>query len=296
MKKFPKVPRLGEGNVLSKGEKVLIQEKMDGANFRFKVTEDGLVFGSRNQVFNGDVNDQFEHAVQYVRDHIDLERAVKGTVVFGEAMHSHTLEYDWDNTPSFLGYGMWDNHENVWANPRGATSYINSINLPTVQTVGTVDTETFIDRYYDGGELLREELVPESEYRDGKAEGVVINNFQNGELHRAKARTEKLFEKHMETSPSKAKSVGDEVKLVNRYCTPARVEKIAYKLIDEGKWDKLQMEMMEDLAPAVLNDIWEEEYDEIIYGGWEIDMPTFRRECSSEIARVLKKITPRQAV
>ena len=47
------------------------------------------------------------------------------------------------------------------------------------------------------------------------------------------------------------------------FVTEARIMKEAHKLVDEGEYDSLRMEMMEDLPRRVLQDIMEEE-------GWNL--------------------------
>lgn len=291
MKHFPSLNRLGEGNVLATDKPLVIQEKVDGANFRFTINEEGeLIFGSRNVVWEDerDQNKQFRHAIDYVEENINEGILNSDVTVFCEALHKHTIDYDWGNIPNVVGYSVWDSAEHGWVHPNRATNYIESMGIPVVPVVEMCSKEYFRDHYITDDGIDREALVPESEYYDGKAEGVVINAHQGGELHRAKVRTEEFLEKHKGSKKSNEHPETDEDKLVNTYCTPARVEKTAHKLIDEGKWDSLCMPMMEDLAPRMVKDIWEEEWEEIVFKHWELDMGDVRSGISSRTASYLK--------
>ena len=67
MKKYPKIKyptHEKTDGLLTEGDEIVIQEKVDGANFRYTVDEDGeITFGSRNCV---NPDEQFEHAEEYV--------------------------------------------------------------------------------------------------------------------------------------------------------------------------------------------------------------------------------------
>ena len=117
MKQFPSIPRLANApDRLFETGHIWLLEKVDGANVRFQLQESGLiVVGDRSRVYDDPdaIPTPYRHAVRHIRENLDrqaLRRAVDDPteiVFFGEAMHHHTIEYDWQRTPSFLGFDVW---------------------------------------------------------------------------------------------------------------------------------------------------------------------------------------------
>jgi len=297
MKKFPKIRRIGDeenAGILDSGE-ILVQEKLDGANFRFTWDDDQqrLVFGSRNVEWKNerDTANAFTHAVKFVCDHIDrnalhhyLNRNeadyVDEIVFFGEAMHPHTLEYDWDDVPSFIGFDVWDDEFGFWYHPEQA---FDELNLPTAPTVyrGPANDFDFNEDYE----------VPQSEYRNGTAEGVVLKNWETGQ--RAKIRSPEFLEVHG-SSPKNDQSDGglpDAIVLADRFATEARILKEIHKMRDEGA--TVEMAMMETLWRRVFDDIIDEEYNEILSGNYNLDTRQFRTSIASTTATVLERYLER---
>lgn len=307
MKKYPKLRYPGEKEtegLFAEGT-VYAQEKLDGANFRFMLeehldeeyhTEDrDFVFGSRNVVFKNpkDENKQFSHAIEYVRENIKprwiqlLEDGVDQPVVlFGEAMHPHTLEYDWDDAPSVVLFDIWKCEDEEWLHPNQVRAACQVMEFPHAPFVDVLDCEEL-----DGYEFE----APQSAYGDVKAEGLALKNPDTGV--RGKWVREDFKESAKETfgKAKKHQDYGAE-KLSYQYITNQRIRKNAHKLIDEGEWDGLQMEMMEDLPEKVIRDMAEEEAGNVFMEeNWEIDTAEFRSITSSRCAKVLKKMINEQA-
>jgi hypothetical protein len=305
--KYPKVKRLGDDeNVgILEGEQIVVQEKLDGANFRFALEDHldeeyqiegrDLVFGSRNVLYKNekDIDNAFEHAVEYVRDTIDVEelrdaerRADSPLVVYGEAMHPHTLDYKWDDVPSFLGFDIKAVGRDDFL-PWGLAEIVfHDINLPTVPTL------------HNGPDELPNEIidqdglhVPQSEYREGLAEGIIIRNERTDQT--AKHRSQEFKEKHGSQSVTDPDDYdpSDSVVLARQYTTEARVLKMIHKYEDRGR--DVEMGMMEDLWRDVFDDIVTEEYDDIFLGNHVIDTKEFRSEVASITADVLQQYLSR---
>lgn len=277
MKKYPKIKRLGHRDndgILDDGP-VTILEKMDGANFRFCLDDGDLVFGSRNVVYDEDDRDSnFMHAIEYVRENINIERAANideryGPVTFyGEAMHSHTLDYEWDNVPSFLGFDIWRGDREEFVSSGTMHHLFDSIDLERVPNL-----------YFGEPDGFDFDSVPDSEYRDGVAEGFVIKNYRTGQA--AKVRSERFKEMHggpTGNTPESYEPSDGEV-LAKQFTTEARVIKMIQKMIDEGH--TLEMSMMDGLWGRVFDDIIDEEYDTIFHGNYSIDTKQFRSEVAS---------------
>jgi hypothetical protein len=308
MKKYPSVDRIGSDSVDGILKKpVTVLEKMDGANFRFTMgknvegsPDDVLIFGSRNVIYrDGPVEDEnFEHAARYVRDQVPLsdpdwwestvERDDDALTIYGEAMHSHTLDYGsarhpgdgaaiWDEVPNVLVFDVWS-EEDGWLSWPSVKAVARRLNLETVP-------EIYDRRRYESVDELPDSI--ESEYRDGGAEGIVIRRPRGGsknDIWRAKLRSEEFLDKH--ASASRDPSTYDDTDSVELARSLLRkepwVQKMIHKYRDEGR--DIHMGIMEDLWRDVFDDIIEEEYEEVFLGNWEINTKKFRSEIASHTA------------
>ena len=256
---------------------------------------DRIVFGSRNVEYwnEKDIDSAFQHCVEYVRENADTEILQQLTddygsiTVFGEAMHAHTLEYGepvetgdsttWEGVPNFIGFDVWADSVGFlgWNKAR---DIIHDIGLETVPIVYEGPAEAY--------ELPTEdEEFPESEYRDGKPEGLVIINETTDQT--AKHRTDRFKEKHGSQSVTNSDEYepDDSVVLARQFTTEARVLKMIHKYKDDGR--EINMGIMEDLWRDVFDDIIEEEYETIFLGRYVIDTKKLRSEVASITARVL---------
>lgn len=300
MKKFDSIPRIGRSENLFRGGYLTIQEKMDGANFRFALADDldvdssfdsGLIYGSKNVEFHDreNCNGSFEHAVDHVESNINIDalrdyqsNTGNTLTIYGEAMHKHTMEYS-DDIPSVLIFDVWSSSTGEFFTPSLVESFIEHIGLDTVPILEFyVDAQSFsIDDYtFEKSRWLD----PDS---DGpKTEGIVIKNSST--RARAKYRTDAFTEAHWSTKqgdPSD-KDTDNSKELAIKYTTEARVMKHVYALRDNGH--EVEMEMMPILWKRVFQDIIEEEYETIFTGDWEINTADFRNYSASKTASVLE--------
>lgn len=300
MKKYPKIRRIGDrvnnGILQSDPKHLTVKEKLDGANFRFtldrnlepeyQIKERKLVFGSRNVPYKNerDIDSSFQHAIKYVRENVNvsrlllLENEYGPLTFFGEAMHSHTINYDWDDIPSFIGFDIWSQKYDEFLTHQEMETAFDEIGLKTTPTHPLNVVENEFD-------------CPESKYYDGPAEGVVIVNDETGQ--RAKIRGEKFKEVAEMTKQKNDGEYNDNhsVILANRYATDARILKKIHKMEDVGR--QPSMEMMETLWRSVFEDIIEEEFEEIFLGNYQIDTKEFRSEVASNTADVLQQYLQR---
>ncbi len=291
MKKYPKIKRLGSSGTegITDAGTLFIEEKLDGNNFRFKRYGDQLMFGSRRVVFkeHGDplppeeVGGQFQKVSKYLSEKIntndikELEKDYGELVFFGENMIKMHLEYDWDNIPQFLGFDIWSVEDEKWLHPEKYREVFSKLGLYTVPLLEKVPVDEF-DSDYE---------VPQSTYRDGKAEGIVIKNpFQS---KYAKIKTEK-FKELEKTNPSKNKDLSNDVdEMVHKYAPRMRIQKKIDVLTKEQDKD-LEMELMEDLPMMVVDDIFEEEYKDIVRSSYSINFKSFRSKVADKCVEVLR--------
>jgi len=321
MKKFDKIKRVGhdqnQGMFKDKNDRLVIKEKMDGANFRWTYNEDGKpIFGSKNVEYVDEegepaydssdyekLDGRFTNAIEYVREKADPDEALaKGFdarkyTFFGENMVSHSLEYNWEEIPQVLGFDVYDHRLEEWLPPQEVEELFDALGIPTVPTVMNISVDGY--REMRGSENGFE--IPESRYRDGKAEGVVIINIDKEENDgsgfntRAKEVSEEFKEKHKEATGANqsVEAIYGHEKIVSKYCTDGRIRKHIEKLRDKGR--PLGMELMENkddidgLPIMVAKDILHEEYADIVTSNHKVDMKKFRSLVAKRCVHVLKQ-------
>lgn len=226
MKKFPSTPRVANApeGLLEEGHLWLL-EKVDGANFRFQLQQSGLVlFGDRSRVYEDldAIPAPYKHAVRHIRENLDREAlrsavdTVEDVVFFGEAMHHHTISYDWEHTPSFLGFGVWSDDAAGFYPFDTVERIFSRLGL---EAVNAFEKECRA-RYFHPDSYT----IPQSNWYDGPAEGVIIWNKRG---HRAKL-LHPEFREVDETVPVDAPAE----ELAAKYATQRRFEKLAAKLDD----------------------------------------------------------------
>lgn len=292
---------------------VYIQEKIDGANGRFTLEkniedeystdERDIVFGSREIPFKNikDEPNNFAGCIEYVRENVDInilrgyDSKYDGIVMFGEYMIPHTIRegYNWNKwEDKFVGFDIWSIGDRRFLNPEASERIFEEIGLPFSGIISSYSVEEWengeTDFHNKKGEWLEgNDWCPKSSFGDGLAEGIVIKN--NTTQTYAKMVREDFREKHNTGSMKKEDS--DAQKLSYQYIPDARIEKTAHKLVDEGNWSSLSMDMMQELPKAVVKDMVEEEgFNILMYEDWNIDLSEFRSVTSDRCSRVLRRM------
>lgn len=270
MKKFPSIPRVANApdGLFEEGHLWLL-EKLDGANFRFQLQQSGLVlFGDRSRVYEDPdaIPPPYQHAVRHIREHLDRDalRSAVGTVedvvFFGEAMHHHTISYDWERTPSFLGFGVWSADTGTFYPCDTVEQIFSRLGL---KPVSAFEKECRA-RYFDPDSYT----IPQSNWYDGPAEGVIIWNKRG---QRAKL-LHPDFREVDETVPVDAPAE----ELAAKYATRRRFEKLAAKLDDRH-----QSATFDRLYERALEDIVREEHKQLYHGDTDMEMQAFRSEVAA---------------
>lgn len=286
---------------------MVITEKLDGNNFRTMIHESGeLVFGSRNVKFteSGDYNEgsvplppdkiggQLDAVSNYLTEQIDTdelqsieEEFDSQLVLFGENMVPHSLDYDWDDVPQWLMFGVYHVEDDRYLPFEDVQRIADRLGLTTVPKVDELPAEEFKDQFDPDDP---DAVVPESEYRDGTAEGIVLHNEDNGV--KAKVHSEEFKEVHKQSGGEHGQESlpGDETaELVNKYATDGRIEKHIQKLtVDEDR--DLEMELMEELPMRVVEDIFQEEHEEIVRTNKTVDFKDFRSKVAKKCVTMLR--------
>lgn len=287
--KYPSLsyPNQTETKDLLSDGKVCIQEKLDGANFRFKMDSNGnFRFGSRNQWGSEIHEDQFGDVMEYVEETVDvdnlrrLQQNIGEVTIFGEAMIPHEIDY-YEETPLFIGYDIWMEEEERFSSQMRIN--LSAIGVEVAALHDIVDADEWDDYELE---------APPSVYSDEQAEGVVLKNYKT-DTYAKYVRPDFRESQKAGTVPEPA---SETERLIYQYVADARVRKAAHKLVDEGEYDELRMEMMPDLAPMVVRDVAKEEAGNIFMEeNIEIETSELRSCASARCATVLREMVREQA-
>lgn len=290
--KYPKLRRVAttemEGIFDYDNDIIYIQEKVDGGNFQFQITDDGqIIFGSRRIKLDEGTSSFI--AIPYILDKFNNCENCEwypGYIYYGESMQKHTLEYK--NTPPFIGFDILDKKTGKFLCPDDAKIMFQMAGLPFIKEVArmTAKDAREIDSFLD--------FVGRSSYGYIEMEGVTIKNYDRlnkyGRPYFAKCTTEKFQEKNREVfgdngnTPKKTQLS----KIVEMYCTPTRIDKQIHAIKNEGR--EIDMSIMPELYKRVGDDIVSEEILEIAKDLHVLDFKKFYKYVAGKCARHLKDV------
>ena len=298
--KYHKIKILGnednDGIFADPDDEIIIEEKLDGGNFRFMHGKNGLIMGSRTRELDEDNKNSksFKRCMEFVKERIQLSSTTTNNnyIFYGECMISHTMSYDWENIPPFLGFDIKDLESGLYLNYGQKQKLFNMLNLPMVPLIKVCKASDI--------KSLSDEDVPLTKYpnpssKNLQAEGIVIKNYKKNLF--AKHVRERFREEAKETfgdSLKWARLKGDNEALVATYCTNARIDKIIFKLLDYG--NVLDMPLMALLPKEVISDIYEEHWNEICHSNWTIDFKEVRKKITRRCLSVLKQMITNNAI
>lgn len=296
-KKYKKIKQLGhEDNkdiFADSRDNIYKEEKMDGANFRFMTTEEGIRFGSRaSELFeDGDHKYQknFTRCILYIKDKlkdVKFDKNLAHYLFYGENMIKHSMDYDWDKIPPYLGFDVYDLKNECFVDHDTKVVLFNKLGLEMVPFLGVCKASDI--------KQVTDKDVPVSKYRlgDGKAEGVVFKNYTK-QIY-AKYVTDNFKEVNAKTFGGVAKYGEDDgAKFVHKYCTNPRIDKCIFKLIDDG--NKLEMSLMKLLPKMVNKDIWEENWQDIYSSKRKLDFHRVHKLITKRCLYVLKQVITNNA-
>ena len=241
------------------------------------------------------MNKQFKRCSDFVREKIKESGPglLPHAIYYGECCVQHTMSYDWEKIPPFLGFDikLMDDDATHYMEYDMKKELFEAVNLPMVPLL-------FKGKYKDMAikfGKIRDEVVPKSVYqsltsKDQQAEGIVIKNY-NKQLF-AKYVRDAFKEANAEAFGGNPKYNKDEhndnAVVVFKYCTNARIDKMIFKLIDEGL--KLEMPLMKVLPTRVYADIMEEEWENVVYSKWVIDFSKLKRLITKRCLAVLQQV------
>ena len=304
-KKYPKIYRLGNEenkDIFSDSDDIIIiQEKIDGANFRFMIKDRQIIFGSRSQYLQSDKDHQYSknfiRCIAHVQEKWDICKEIKknrpgfdfeGCIFYGECCVKHSMQYDWDKIPPFLGFDIFNEGEGFLEYEECKKMFLE-LELQMVPLIEKIKVGELIKKKFD------DSLVPISAYaieggtsETKLAEGVVFKNYKKQMMAKyVRDKFKELNSKVFGKKPKKGQ-INNNSELIWKYCTNARIDKMIFKFIDDGH--SLDMKMMSLLPRAILKDIYEEYGYDIYMSTWSINFKSLRSSVAKRCAEVLKQV------
>jgi len=279
MKSYPPIPHVDDApdGLLESGHLWLL-EQVDGAQLRFRLRDSALIeFGNTDHVYDSpeSLPAQYRHAVRHIQARLDRDGlraavdSVEDVVFFGEAMQYQATAYDWERTPSFLGFDIWEDDTGQFRPPDAVDGIFRRLGLEPINAVEQeLHARDFNPKRYQ---------IPQSAWYDGPAAGVVIRDKQGRRAkltHPAVGHADPST--HSESSPS-AEDVSETTAadLAASYATDQRFEMSAEKLAGRNR-------------PVTVDTLYERTLDGIIreldphiFGPDGVDLGAFRSEIAA---------------
>ena len=264
-KKYHKIIRYGHKStqdVLNKGDYIIIQEKIDGANASFAVINGELKCWSRNRELNE--TNTLEGFYEWVQQNVQVQKLLEGVVYFGEWTAQHKVLYEGYMKQFFL-YDIYNLHLEEYVSFSMVRDEAKRLGLQLIPVFFEGEFESFeqlmsyVGRTDLGGKLKGKPT----------GEGIVVKNVnyrdEFGKQIFVKLVIDGFREIQRQKQTKDSKKAFSEAELKVRECvTLPRVEKQVFKLIDNGLLDReYGIEdmgfLLKHTSPMVAEDILKEE-------------------------------------
>jgi hypothetical protein len=278
----------------NKGDHIIIQEKIDGANSSFQYDDEtnSIKAFSRKQELG--LGNNLRGFWEWTQQKLDLQdyKDFGHIRVFGEWLVSHSVPYPQDKYQKFYCYDLFDTETQTY--------YPQCV----VKTICKKNNLIYVPVFYDGVFQSWEHclsFVGQTELEGKYGEGIVIKNMTrlNDPNNRLPFYTKIVGEKFQEKAERKIKKPLDpdvlalreyNTSLVESIVTEARVNKILHKLVDEDilreDWDEHDMSIIaKNINSAIYYDCVKEENDIVLEVGEQ-----FGKIASSITMRIVRDI------
>jgi hypothetical protein len=286
--KYKKIERFGDKyhmpQFLDRPEdEIYWEEKIDGANFRFYVTDErNVLFGSHNRLIDdANADSHWSKCISFISSCLsgkDLSQYVD-MIFFGECCIPHSLQYDWAIIPPFIGYDIICN--GIYISYEDKVKIFEELGLPVVPLLKiTTAAEIQVNGLIDSD-------VPQSVFGNVKAEGIVLKNYRTQTFLKFVNPQFKEVNKRVFGSTDRPKT--DNEIFCKKYVTNPRI----YKKVQELEYEEglpLAMPMMQFLPKNVWNDIVMECGTEILNQNWVLDLKQCRKMVAARSKAVLEQL------
>ena len=295
MHRYGKIFNLGHKlnqGILSAG-KLVITEKVDGANFRFtRMPTNWIMYGTRRKELGpiDEIDDEpckkcqrqkvpavreecihtFYFVAKWIEENVDVSELETGFTYFGEAGIKHTLTYE--NLPPFTGIDIWVEGEELGFDRYDREGYIaggrfvawpyakkifDRLGIPVVPVLWEGNASEWAGKPRD-----LETLIGPSYFGDVKMEGICLKNYdvvnEKGNQLLAKIKREEFQEMAKASFGTKPKGMPLSLEAAEMFCNDVRIDKsIGVLTLEEGL--ALDMKLMKRLFKLVGDDILQEE-------------------------------------
>lgn len=270
-KKYHSIVRYGHRStreVLNRGDQIIIQEKVDGANASFAVVDGELKCWSRNRELS--MSNTLEGFYVWAKQNIEVDKLLEGVVYFGEWTAQHKVVYEGYAKQFFL-YDIYNLHLEEYVSFSMVRDEAKRLGLNLIPVFFEGEFESFEQLMsYVGRTELNGKLGQEV-----SGEGIVVKNVDYrdrfGKQMFVKLVVDKFAEVQMQKAPKDPKKKFTPEELKVRECiTSPRVEKQLFKMIEEGLLDRDygvedMGKILKHVSPLVAEDILKEEMDEFPY-------------------------------
>ncbi|WP_064199095.1 RNA ligase family protein [Brevibacillus brevis] len=238
-KKYMDVVRLGHKTtigVLTEGDQIIIQEKIDGANasFRYDEETDTIRAFSRNTELNEE--NTLGGFYQWTQQ-LPKEELMLGAIYFGEWLNPHKVKYP-EYMKQFFLFDIYNTYTGEYVEFSMVEDEAKRLELNLVPVFykgdykGYEHLESFVGKSMLGGKLGDLET----------GEGIVVKNIKYKDRFSKQLFVKLVTDVFREVQSQKAPKDPNQLKtpemvFVEQYVTQARIEKFLYKLVDEGVLD-----------------------------------------------------------
>ena len=259
-KKYHNVERYGKSNneISARGD-IVIWEKLDGANASFKRVGNEIQTFSRNQELTGE--DGLGGFRKWVLENIDVNKLESDFLYFGEWLNPHKINYG-ENFKKFFLFDVYDLVDMKYL----GIEFIRQ----EAEHIGLTLAPIFYEGEFVSEEHLQSFVGKSMLAPDGVGEGIVVKNYGYADKHGHQHFTKIVSKAFQEISGVKYKENKSKPDVVTQFIeatvTPARIEKMLFKLVDEGhlKEDFAIEDMgtiLKLLGNSVSEDVMKEEVD-----------------------------------
>ena len=288
MKKYMDIVRHGKSGThltIEGNPRIIIQEKLDGANASFKRVGDQVLCFSRNTQL--DEHNTLRGFYTWVQENIKPESLVEGGIYYGEWLVKHKLDYG-ENANKFYLFDIYDEETGRYINFNLVKSQAKQLNLNLVPV--------FYQGQFQSIEHIQS-FVGKSQLGE-IGEGVVVKNVNYEDKYGRQVFTKFVSDKFTEMTQAKKHTVKSQSDPLNEFVdntvNKARVSKIIHKLVDEGKLNEDYAienmgQILKESGSRVFEDVIKEELDEllkVVRGKIGRKLPTIVKEVLAEEGRM----------
>ena len=295
--KYPKIYSLGDDENKDIFEyvddEIIVEEKCDGGNGSFWLEDGGLHLGSRNRDLTTDEDDKtFSKQRKYLHEVLAGKEICSDYIYYIEWMARHTIAYE--TAPDVIALDVRLKHKAF--EEEGVRGFFLNRDAKEVE-FKRLGLEVVPLVWRGKAKELRKmelgDLITQSKYYNGQMEGVVIKNYArkaptgNHQIF-AKIVADCFKENNKAVFGSIKSANTDTIKIVDEFCTDARVRKMVMKAVNELNLP-LNLKLMNIVPSAVIKDVVQEEFDGIFANYKFIDFRQFKQLVAKRCLRVIRE-------